>query len=355
MRRLSIRVGCSGSLGETHPGAEAMLSAPVTRRGLLTAPLPFLLGASRAWAASNGPPARIGWLKIQGPQHTPDQLKAFGDGLRALGLIKGHDYVLEQRYADNDRARLQDLATELLSSGVSIIVATSQPSIVAAARVTKTVPVIGRMNDNPVANGMARSLARPGGNITGVYAMTEELNAKRLSLLKEAVPPLRRVGVLLQPHWSSADHDWGVALAAARRLDLDLLALNVSSRQDIAAAFEQASAQNVDGIMTFRNPTVVTYLKLIAELTREHRLPAIFDDRDYVVAGGLMSYGPDIDAIYRQLATTYVEKLLHGTPAGELPIEEPTKLEMAVNLKTASALGLSVPQSILVQADNVIE
>jgi putative ABC transport system substrate-binding protein len=136
-------------------------------------------------------------------------------------------------------------------------------------------------------------------------------------------------------------------------LVLDLLAVNVRSRQDIAAAFEQASAQKVDGIMTFRDPTVVTYLELIAELCQTHRLPAVFDAREYVVAGGLMSYGPNIDAIYRQLAT-YVKKLLHGTPASELPIEQPTTFELVINLKAAKALGLTMPQSILARADKVI-
>jgi ABC-type uncharacterized transport system substrate-binding protein len=325
------------------------------RRSLLTAFLPFLLKVSLSWGASGGSPARIGWLKIQGPQHTPDQLKAFREGMRALGLLEGRDYILVERYADNDRARLPSLAAELLSSRVNIIVATSQPSIVAAARMTKSVPVIGRMNDDPVADGMAQSLARPGGNITGVYAMTEELNTKRLSLFKEAIPSLRRVGVLLQPNWSNAQHDWEVALAAARRLDLDLLALNVRSRDDIARAFDQASAQKVGGIMTFRNPTVVTYLQPIAELCQKYRLPAVFDAREYVVAGGLMSYGPNLDAIYRQLATTYVEKLLHGTPPATLPIQQPTKFELVINSKSAEALGLSIPQLVLAQADEVIQ
>jgi putative ABC transport system substrate-binding protein len=184
--------------------------------------------------------------------------------------------------------------------------------------------------------------------------MTEELNAKRLSLLKEALPSLRRVGVLLLPNWSSEEHDWQVALVAARQLNLEILALNVRSSDDIAAALEQASAQKVGGIMTFRNPTVVTYLKVIAELCQKHRLPAVFDAREYVAAGGLMSYGPNIDASYRQLAT-YVDKLLHGTPASELPIEQPTTFELVINLKTARALGLTIPQSILARADEVIE
>jgi len=173
---------------------EALLSSPLTRRNLLTASLPLLLVAKTSWSTVDSSPARIGWLKIQGPRHTPDQLNAFRDGMHKLGLVEGRDYVIEERYADGYEARLPGLATELLGTGVLVIVATSQPSIAAAARGTTSVPVIGRMNDDPVANGMAESLARPGGNITGIYAMTEELNAKRLALLKEAAPSVRRGG-----------------------------------------------------------------------------------------------------------------------------------------------------------------
>ena len=262
--------------------------------------------------------------------------------------------MIEERYADGHEARLPHLAAELLGRGVRIIVATSQPSIAAAARVTKDVPVIGRMNDDPVVDGMAKSLGRRGGNITGIYAMTEELNAKRLALLKEAVPSLRRVGVLLRRDWSNEEHDWRVALAAARTLDLDLLALDARSADDLTAAFKLASARGVGGIMTFRSPTVVTYLKLIAELCGRHRLPAVFDAREYVEAGGLLSYGPNIDAIYRQLAT-YVGKLLRGAPVDELPIEEPTTFELVINKRTAAAIGLALPSSLLERADTVIE
>jgi len=251
---------------------------------------------------------------------------------------------------------LQGLTAELLDAGVTIIVATSQPSIAAAARVTKSVPVIGRMVDDPVADDMAQSLARPGGNITGIYTMTEELNAKRLSLLKEAVPAVRRVGVLLRrdfPNAKTADNDWQVAQAAARQLDLGLIALNVRSADEITAAFAQESANAFDSIMTFRNPTVVTYLNQIAELCAKGRLPAVFDASEYVEAGGLMSYGPNIDAVYRQLAT-YVQKLLHGTPASELPIEQPTTFELVINERTADAIGVTLPTELLARADKVI-
>jgi putative tryptophan/tyrosine transport system substrate-binding protein len=307
-----------------------------------------------SFAQQQGKVWRIGWLKIQGPQHTPSQLQAFREGMSALGLVEGRNYAIVERYADGNGARLPNLTSELLGAGVGIIVATSQPSIVAAARVTKRVPVIGRMNDDPVADGMAKSLARPGGNITGIYAMTEELNPKRLALLKEIVPSVHHVAVLLRKGWSNTEHDWQVLAAAARHLELDLLALNVHSADDLTRTFQEASARNVDGIMTLRNPTVVTYIELIGELCERHRLPAVFDAREYVEAGGLMSYGPNIDAIYGQLAT-YVDELLHGASPGELPIEQPTKFELVVNTKSAKSLGIMIPDTIMLRADKIIE
>ncbi len=302
-------------------------------------------------------PPKIGWLKIQGRLHTPSQLQAFREGMKALGLIEGRDFVLEERYADGDEKRLPGLAADLINSGVAVILATSQPSIAAAWRITKSVPVIGRMVDDPVAGGMAQSLARPGGNVTGVYTMTEEMNPKRLELLKEAIPSVRRVGVLMRhdfPSATVAGRDWTTAEAAAHRLAVELVALNVTTAAGITSEFEAASKTNIDGIMTFRNPTVVTYLDLIAALSRKHRLPGIFDAREYVEAGGLMSYGPNIDNTYRQLAS-FVPKLLHATPPGELPIEEPTTFELVINKRTADDIGVSFPPSFLIQVDKVIE
>jgi len=321
-----------------------------------------IVGSAAAWplAARAQQPKRmpkVGWLKIQDRQHTPGQLQAFRDGMRALGLVEGRDYEIEERYADGDETRLPNLTTELLNAHVSIILATSQPSIIAAARVTKTVPVIGRMVDDPVAGGMAQSLARPGGNITGIYTMTEELNPKRLSLLKEAVPTIRRVGVLLRrdfPNVATADHDWQVAEAAARRLELQLITLNAGSMDELKAAFGQTKADGVGGIMTFRNPTVVTYLRQIAELCQENRLPAVFDSSEYAEAGGLLSYGPNIDAVYGQLAT-HVAKLMHGVRPGELPIEQPTKFELIINQHAADAIGVTLPPDLLARADRVIQ
>ena len=311
--------------------------------------------AARAQLTRSVP--KIGWLKIQGPLHTPEQLQAFREGMRTLGMVEGRDFILEERYADGHEARLPSLAVELVGAGVSIILATSQPSIAAAWQVTKIVPVIGRMVDDPVTNGMAQSLARPSGNVTGVYTMTDEMNPKRLALLKEVAPAVRRVGVLLRQDFPSeaiAKRDWQNAELAAHQLEVELFALDVRTADDITTAFDRASTNGVQGIVTFRNPTVVTYLELIAGLSRKRRLPAVFDAREYVEAGGLMSYGPDIDRTYRQLAT-YAYKLLHGTPVSNLPIEQPTTFELVINKRTAADIGVSIPSTVLTRADKVIE
>jgi putative ABC transport system substrate-binding protein len=324
----------------------------ITFIGIAGVALPFAL---RAQPTHRIP--KIGWLKIQRRLHTPGQLQAFREGMKALGLIEGRDFALEERYADGDEKRLPGLAADLINSGVAVIVATSQPSIAAAWRATKNIPVIGRMVDDPVADGLAQSLARPGGNVTGVYTMTEEMNPKRLELLKEAVPSVHRVGVLMRQDFPSANmarDDWRTAEAAAHRLAVELVALNVTTAEGITLAFEAASKRNIDGIMTFRNPTVVTYLGLIAALSWKHRLPAIFDAREYVEAGGLMSYGANIDKTYRQLAG-FMPKLLHATPPAELPIEEPTSFELVINKRTADNIGISLSKSLLIQVDKVIE
>src|SRR5262249_8344879 len=199
------------------------------------------------------------------PRHSPDQLKAFREGMAALGQMEERDYVLIERYGEDKEARLPDLAAELIGLDVRLILATSQPSVAAAARITKTLPIIGRLNDDPVENGMAKSLARPGGNISGVYSLAEELTPKRLSLLKEVVPSALRVGVLLRDDWPNARRAWQNADEAAKQLGLELVALNARSAGELAAALDDAGAKHLDGIITFRNSTVVTNLKLIAE------------------------------------------------------------------------------------------
>ena len=223
-----------------------------------------------------GPP---NWL-AQNPRPAPHPgtAESVSRRLGCLGEIEGHDYAVVERYGEGKEARLPDLARELVGQGVRLILATSQPSVAAAASITKTVPIIGRLNDDPVANGMAKSLARPGGNISGVYSLAEELTPKRLSMLKEAVPSTRRVGVLLRDDWPNAKRAWETAEKAAKELALELVALNARSASDLTAALRDASAKHLGGIITFRNPTVVTNSKLIVEQCRKLRLPAVFDD-----------------------------------------------------------------------------
>lgn len=230
---------------------------------------PFMASVARGAG-----PAKIGWLKIQGPRHSPDQLKSFREGMVALGQIEGRDYVLVERFGDDQEERLMPLASELVGLDVRLIVATSQPSIAAAARVTRTVPIIGRFNDDPVVGGMARSLARPGDNISGVYSLAEQLTSKRLSLLKELVPSARRVGVLLRDDSPDVKRTWQAAEAAAKQLGIELVALNARSAGELSARLEEARAEHLDGIITFRNSVVVTNLALIAELCLKDRLPA---------------------------------------------------------------------------------
>lgn len=307
--------------------------------------------AAPAWAQVAKPP-KIGWLKIQDENHTPGQLKAFLDGLRALGRIEGQSFEIEARFADGNRARLPKLAEELVQAGVSVILATSQPSIEAAWRVTQSIPIVGRMNDDPVLTGFAKSLARPGGNFTGVYSLVEAMTGKRLELLRQAVSSLRRVGALL-----TLDHGdtrrWLVETEkAARQLALEIEVMDVHAANGLGGVF--AATHGINGLLSFRNPIIVTNYQRVVELCNQYRLPGIFDAREFVDVGGFMSYGPNLDDIYRLLAS-HVDQILKGAKPGAIPIEQPTKFELVINLKTAKTLGITVPPTLLTDADRVIE
>jgi len=299
-------------------------------------------------------PPKVGWLKIQDKSHTPGQLAAFIAGMAALGHREGRTFALEPRFADGDAARLAPLAEELVAAGVAVIAATSQPATDAARRITRTVPIFGRMTDDPVQTGVAQSLARPGGNVTGVYSLLEEMSPKRLALLRDAVPAMRTVGALLTLDRGATVRWLADTEAAARQLGVGLHVMDVRSEADLDPAFAKAAEQRVDGILAFRNPTIVTHAKRVIALADRYRMPSIFDARDFVEAGALMSYGPNLDAIFRRGAS-YVDQILKGAKPGELPIEQPSTLELVVNMKTAKAMGLAISPAILTTADAVIE
>ena len=316
--------------------------------GALAAPAPV------AWA-EGASPRKIGWLKIQDKNHTPGQLKAFREGLRALGQVEGRSFTIETRFADGVRSRLPALTEELIQAGVSVILATSQPSIEAASRVTKSVPIVGRMNDDPVEAGLAASLARPGGNFTGVYSLVEGMTAKRLELLQQAVPSLRRIGGLMTLTHGNTRQWLSDAEKAAKQLGLEIHVMDVRSGDALPDVFAQAAAHGgLDGVLSFRNPILVTNDRRVVALCNQYRLPGIFDAREYVDEGGFMSYGPNLDAIYGVLAR-HVDRILKGSKPGDIPIEQPTTFELAINRKTARAIGKTFPTPVLVSADIVVE
>lgn len=321
----------------------------------------LLLGSALALAhlptpshAQGKRPLKIGWLKIQDRHHTPGQLREFLATLQTLGHEEGRSFVMEYRFADGDAKRLVALADELAKANADMILATSQPVTDAARKVTKTIPIVGRMTDDPVRTGAAQSLPRPGGNITGVYSLLEEMSGKRLALLKQAAPGVSRVGALLTLDRGDTKHWLAESEKAARGLGLDIHPMDVHSAGELDGLFTKAAEQGVNGLLAFRNPTVVTFDRRVAELANHHRMPGIFDARDFVDVGAFMSYGPNLEAIFRRLAG-YTDRILKGAKPGDLPIEQPTLFELVVNLKAAKAMGLVVPDSVLVSASEVIE
>lgn len=319
------------------------------------------LGATGAFAlhtvqlrAQPSSPKKIGWLKIQDRDHTPGQLREFLAGLQALGHREGASFVMEYRFADGDASRLNSLARELVQAGSDLILATSQPATDAARRATLSLPIVGRMTDDPVLAGAAISLSRPDGNVTGVYSLLEEMSGKRLALLKQAVPGLRKVGALLTLNRGATAHWLAESQKAARELGLDIHPMDVRSVDQLDALFAKATEEKVNGLLAFRNPTVVTYDRRVIELSNRYRMPGIFDAREFVDAGAFMSYGPNLEAIFRRLAG-YADHVLRGTRPGELPIEQPTEFELVVNLRTAKAMDIKVPDSVLVIANQLID
>ena len=275
---------------------------------------------------------------------------AFRQGLRELGYVEGQNIVIEYRYAEGKADRFPDLAADLVRLNVDVIVTVSTPGVLAARKATGTIPIVFVAVNDPVASGVVASLAHPGGNVTGLSTLASELGGKKLELLKEAFPKVTRVAHLWNP-----DSPTGLSemQAAAHALGLQLQSLEVRSSNDFDSAFEAVLRERAHALITSPNPVVITHHKRIVEFAAERRLPAIYYDKEFVEAGGLMSYGPDYSDLYRR-AATYVDKILKGAKPAELPVEQPTKFELVINLKTAKQIGLTIPDSILYRADKVI-
>ena len=279
---------------------------------------------------------------------------AFEQGLRDRGWIEGQNLVIERRYAKGRSERYYDLALDLVRQKVDVIVPAGGPaSLKAATDATKTVPIVMVASSrDPVAEGLIKSFARPEGNITGIVTLPAEAGGKPLELLKEAVPTISRVGVLwdltVAPYTVTKPID-----AAARSLGVELIALEVRGPADFDRAIADATRARVGGLLVASTPMTGMYRKEIADLAKAHRLPAIALFRSHAEAGLLMTYGPSISNEFRS-AATFVDKILRGAKPGDLPVEQPSKFELVININTAQAIGIAIPQSLLLRADEVI-
>jgi putative ABC transport system substrate-binding protein len=299
---------------------------------------------------------RIGLVYSAGTAESPPPLyDAFRQGLRNLGYIDGKNIALENRYGEGRLDRMPALLSDLVRDKVDVIVATNNVVISAAQQATKTIPIVIVTTVDPVAAGYVKSFAQPGGNITGIASLSRDISAKRIELLKELLPSLSRAGIL----WDAAGPGPAIAFKeyeeAAKGFKFALRSLEVRGpTPDLPGAFQIVKTARLDALIVVANPLMNQYGKQIFELATKNRLPSITEERRYVNAGGLMSYGPNRADLYRR-AAEYVVEILKGAKAGDLPIKLPTKFEIFVNLKTAQRIGVVIPQHVLVQADKVIK
>jgi putative ABC transport system substrate-binding protein len=313
--------------------------------GLLATPL-----AARAQQASKIP--RVGLLRTGSP---PDPaLDAFKQGLRDLGYVEGQNIVLDVRFAAGRLDRLSSLAAELVRRDVDVVVTGGEAAIQAARTATRTIPIVMGASNDPVGAGLVESLARPGGNITGSTILAPELSRKRLDLLRETRPGIVRVAVLSDPTSPGTGRDLEETQSASLVLGFRLQVWTVRAPKDLDEAFAGMRRERAEALMTLADPVFTASRVKIVKLAAATRLPSVYYWKDFVDAGGLMSYGPSLQGLYRR-AATYVDKILKGAKPGDLPIEQPTKFELVINLKTAKALGLTIPPSLLQRADQVIE
>jgi len=329
----------------------------VTPRAATVVALGFVLLAMplAAEAQPAGKVYRIGLLGTSPPGTPGWRLwEAFLQGLRELGYVEGQNLRIEGRYSEGRDERLPDLAADLVRLGVDVIVAGATQPAHAAQRATTTIPIVMPNHSDPVGSGLVASLARPGGNVTGLSILNPELTGKRVELLKQALPRVVRVAVLWNPSSQAHPQMLSETEAAARALGLQLHRLQARGRDDYAGAFSAMTKERAEALLVLGDQMFWFHRARIAELAATSRLPTMFAQKEHVEAGGLMSYGPDLRDNYRR-AATYVDKILKGAKPADFPIEQPTKFELVINLKTAKVLGLKIPPSLLARVDQVLE
>ena len=279
-------------------------------------------------------------------------LNAFRQGLRERGYIEGRNLIIEYRSADGRGERFAELATELVQMKVDVIVTRGTPAAIAAKNATRSIPVVMISIGDPLT--VVSSLSHPAGNVTGLTSLTSDLEAKRVQMLRELVPGAARIAALYDMRNPVFAQRWKEMEAAAQLLGVQAYLLDARKPEDFPLLFDAASRQHADGLVVGQDGLLQASQTIVTELAAKHRMPAIYVSRDFIQAGGLIAYGPSYPDLYRR-AALYVDKILRGASPGDLPIEQPTKFEMVINLKTAKALGLSIPQSLLLRADEVIE
>ena len=297
---------------------------------------------------------RIGFLAAGSTSAIAARVEAFRRGLRELGYVEGKNIVIEWRHAEGKLDRVPALAAELVRLKVNVIVTAGPASTRPAKEATATIPIVMAQDGDPVANGFVASLARPGGNITGLSTLAPELSGKRLELLKEIVPRLSRVAVFGTSTYPGNAQALREVEVAAGAFKVKLQYLDVLSPKDIETAFRAARKRRADGALTLQSAILNSQRKQIADLATKNRLPVMYPLSDYMDAGGFMFYGPSVTDLFRR-AAVYVDKILKGANPGDLPVERPTKFELIINLKTAKQIGLKIPPNVLARADKVIK
>ena len=330
------------------------MASSITRRASMT----VLIGGAAAWPlaarAQQAAMPMIGFLDSSSAGEYARFLAAFRGGLNEAGFVEGRNVAIEYRWADGRYDRLSALAAELVRIPVVVLVATGVTAAVAAKAATSTVPIVFNTGGDPVRFGLVASLNRPGGHVTGVASLGKVLLAKRFELLRELVPKAEAIAFLVNPNNAVAELDTSDAQAAAAALGLKLIVLKAGSDGDIDTAFSTVAQQGGGGLLQQLDPFLQSRRDQLLALAARYALPAIYERRDFVAAGGLISYGTSLSDALR-LVGNYAGRLLKGEKAADLPVQQPVKFELAINLKTAKALGLTVPDKLLVAADEVIE
>jgi putative ABC transport system substrate-binding protein len=315
--------------------------------GILTAPLAsFAQPQKKVW--------RIGMLETISTELNAANLNAFRQGLRELGYVEGQNLIIEYRSANGQSERFADYAAELVGMKVDLMVTRGTPASLAAKRATRSIPVVMANAGEPVETGLVASLARPSGNVTGLSSLAVHIEAKRLGLLRELVPGIARIAALYNMSSPANPPQWKEIETAARSLGVEPQLLDVRKPEDFEPAFDLATKQRADGLIVGQEGLLQANRNVITALAAKHRLPAIYRSMEFIEAGGLMAYGPNYPDLYRR-AATYVDKIFKGAKPGDLPVEQPTKFELIINLRTAKALGLTIPPSLLLRADEVIQ